>query len=146
MGLLDGLLKQVTSQVVQSSSQIVKEQVREQASDIAAKKAKEAEVFALKKIIMMQMMKDPANADISEENKRFIEKMVGDMLNHYFFHESDVDDAELANDYNYVTNMIHRGLGKPQTACSTDVNVAMEEFKVAVKELQAAAPKENAAN
>ena len=139
MGLLDGLLNQVKDQVIQTGTNIVKEK----ASDIAAKEGKKAEAFALKKIAFAYLNKATNGFDnASDEEKERINQMLGKVIDYVITGEG----TPLAEDYNYATNLIYKSLGKPETACSTEVDVALEEFKVALKELQEKAKENENAN
>ncbi len=132
MGLLDGILNQVKNVAVQAGSQVVKEKV----NDVASKEAKKAEAFAIKKFLVAYMSAIDAkygDGQMTPEAKAYLEQHIGHIVEN--LQSEDFDETEMANDLNYVTNMIYRGLGKPETACSTNYKEAFQELVNVSKEM-----------
>ena len=144
MGLFDSVLNQVKNAAINAGGQVVRDKVGEAAS----KGVQKVEIFTAKQIILAKIKSDPEYENADPETKAHMEQMIENVVNYYINPSDDVNKEELASDYNFVTNRVYRGLGKPETACSNDLGVAMDEFTAALRELldQSKAQNQNTTN
>ncbi len=131
MGLFDSVLNQVKKAAINAGGQVVREKVGE----VASKGFQKVEIFTVKQIILANMRKDPEYENVDPETKAHIEQMIESVVNYYINPSDDVNKEELTRDYDFVTNRIYRGLGKPETACNDNLDDAMNEFTTVAHEI-----------
>ena len=131
MGLLDGILNQVKNAAINAGGQVVREKVGE----VASKGFQKVEIFTVKQIILAKIKSDPEYENADPEMKAHMEQMIENVVNYYINPSDNVNKEELVRDYDFVTNRVYRGLGKPETACNNNLDDAINEFATAAKEM-----------
>lgn len=131
MGLLDGILNQVKNAAINAGSQVVREKVGE----VASKGFQKVEIFTVKQIILTKIKSDPEYENADPEMKVHMEQMIENVVNYYINPSDNINKEELVRDYDFVTNRVYRGLGKPETACNNNLEDAINEFATAAKEM-----------